>query len=77
MDLGKDFGFLPLTAIELHCLCGCAEGHSDEQMGAELEMTAKEVASVLDIVMLKLRAPNRLAGLAKAGRIGLLEEIEA
>ena len=77
MDLGNDLGFLPLTAIELHCLCGCAEGHSDAQMGQELELTTAEVASVINVVLLKLRVPNRLAGLAKAGRIGLLEKIDA
>lgn len=73
MDLGNDLGFLPLTGTELHCLRGCASGRSDEQIGAELELTAGEVASVLNIVMLKLRAPNRLAGLAKAGRLGLMD----
>ncbi|MEM5491781.1 hypothetical protein [Hoeflea sp. AS16] len=77
MDLGNNIGFLPLTAIELHCLCGCAEGHSDEQMGRELEMTTAEIASVINIVLLKLRVPNRLAGLAKAARIGLLEKVDA
>lgn len=77
MDLGKDIGFLPLTAVEMHCLCGCAEGHSDKQMGEELELTTAEVASVINVILLKLRVPNRLAGLAKAGRIGLLENIHA
>ena len=73
MDLGNDLGFPPLTAIELHCLCGCAEGHSDAQMGEELELTAGEIASILNTINSKLRVPNRMAGLAKAGRIGLLE----
>lgn len=73
MDLGNDRGFLPLTGTELRCLRRCADGISDDQIGAELELTAGEVASVLSIVLLKLRVPNRMAGLAKAARLGLLE----
>lgn len=75
MNLGKDLGFLPLTGTELHCLRGCAQGHSDQEIGDEIELTAGEVASVLNVVMLKLRVPNRLAGLAKAARLGLLDQV--
>lgn len=77
MNLGNDLGFLPLTGTELHCLRGCAEGQPDAQIGQDLELTAGEVGSVLNVVMLKLRVPNRLAGLAKAGRLGLFEKIDA
>lgn len=73
MDLGNDRGFLPLTRTELRCLRQCAEGLTDAQIGAQLELTAGEVASVLSVVMLKLRVPNRMAGLAKSARLGLLE----
>lgn len=77
MDLGNYHEIPPLTVIELHCLCGCAEGHSDAQMGQELELTAGEIASVLNFVNLKLRVPNRMAALAKAYRLGILESIPA
>ena len=77
MNLGNDLGFLPLTGTELHCLRSFADGHTDEQIGKELELTAGEVASVLNVVMLKLRVPNRLAGLAKAGRLGLFEKLQS
>lgn len=77
MDFGNDHGFPPLSAIELHCLCGCAEGHSDEQMAEELDLTVAEIASILNFVNSKLRVPNRMAGLAKAGRLGILEQISA
>ncbi len=76
MDLGKDRGLLPLTGTELECLRQCAKGISDAQIGVELELTEFEVASVLNVVVLKLRVPNRLAGLAKAGRLGLLEKTD-
>jgi len=77
MNLENDLGFLPLTGTELHCLRGCAEGKPDARIGEDLELTAGEVGSVLNVVMLKLRAPNRLAGLAKAGRLGLFEKFDA
>ncbi|MGJ8569944.1 MAG: LuxR C-terminal-related transcriptional regulator [Hoeflea sp.] len=77
MNLGNDLGFLPLTRTELHCLRACAEGQPDAQIGEHLELTAGEVGSVINVVMLKLRVPNRLAGLAKAGRLGLLDNIDA
>ncbi|WP_290777562.1 LuxR C-terminal-related transcriptional regulator [Hoeflea sp.] len=77
MNLGNDLGFLPLTATELHCLQGCAQGDSDQKIGEDLELTSGEVASVLNVVMLKLRVPNRLAGLAKAGRLGLFDQVNA
>lgn len=73
MDLGKDRGLLPLTRTELECLRQCAKGKTDAQIGVELELTDCEVASVLSVVMLKLRVPNRMAGLAKAARLGYLE----
>lgn len=76
MDLGKDRGLLPFTRTELECLRQCAQGKTDLQVGLELELTAGEVASVLNVVMLKLRVPNRLAGLAKAGRLGLLDQAD-
>lgn len=72
MDLGNDRGTLPLTRTELACLRRCAEGWTDTEIGAELELTSGEVNSVLSVVMLKLRVPNRMAGLAKAARLGLL-----
>ena len=72
MDLGNDKGFPPLTRTELSCLRRCAEGRTDQEIGRELELTSSEVASVLSVVMLKLRTPNRMAGLAKAARLGLL-----
>nr|WP_290128915.1 LuxR C-terminal-related transcriptional regulator [Hoeflea alexandrii] len=67
---------LPFTRTELECLRKCAMGKTDLQIGLELELTAGEVASVLNVVMLKLRVPNRLAGLAKAGRLGLVDQID-
>jgi DNA-binding NarL/FixJ family response regulator len=76
VDLGKDRGLLPFTRTELECLRQCAQGKSDAQIGIEMELTDGEVASVLNVVMLKLRVPNRLAGLAKAGRLGLLEKVD-
>jgi len=75
VDLGKDRGLIPMTRTEMECLRDCAEGSSDAQIGARLELTANEVASVLSMVMLKLRAPNRMAGLAKACRLGLVGKI--
>ena len=73
MDLGKDRGSLPLTRTELLCLRKCAEGRTDQEIGKDLELTAGEVASVLSVVLLKLRVPNRMAGLAKATRMGYLK----
>lgn len=73
MDLGKDRGLIPMTRTEMKCLRLCAKGLSDEETGKQLELTAGEVASVLSVVTLKLRAPNRMAGLAKASRMGLLD----
>lgn len=72
MDLGKDRGLIPLTRTERKCLQNCACGRTDQEIGEELELTAREVASVLSVVMLKLRVPNRMAGLAKAARLGML-----
>ena len=72
MDLGNERGLLPLTRTELNCLRRCAEGRTDSEIGIELELSAGEVASVLSVVMLKLHVPNRMAGLAKAARLGLL-----
>ncbi|EDQ32433.2 ATP-dependent transcriptional regulator [Hoeflea phototrophica DFL-43] len=74
MDLGNDRGLIPMTRTEMKCLRLCAIGWSDQKIGLHLELTASEVASVLSVVMLKLRAPNRLAGLAKASRLGLLTD---
>lgn len=73
MDLGKDRGLLPLTRTELNCLRLSADGLGDCEIGARLELTSREVSSVLSVVMLKLRVPNRMAGLARAARLGLLE----
>jgi len=64
-----------MTGTEMKCLRQCAEGNTDAQIAAGLELTANEVASVLSVVMLKLRVPNRMAGLAKACRLGLLGNI--
>ncbi|WP_417409874.1 LuxR C-terminal-related transcriptional regulator [Hoeflea sp.] len=61
-----------MTRTELSCLRLCAEGKTDQDIGRQLELSSSEVASVLSVVMLKLRAPNRMAGLAKASRLGLL-----
>ncbi|WP_422370724.1 LuxR C-terminal-related transcriptional regulator [Hoeflea sp.] len=61
-----------MTKTELKCLRLCAEGRTDQEIGAGLQLTAREVASVLSVVLLKLRVPNRMAGLAKAARLGLL-----
>ncbi|MEP3439788.1 MAG: LuxR C-terminal-related transcriptional regulator [Hoeflea sp.] len=72
MDLGNERGSLPLTRTEMRCLRKCAEGLNDTEIGAGLELTAGEVASVLSVVMLKLRVPNRMAGVAKAARLGYL-----
>ena len=72
MDLGNERGSLPMTRTELKCLRRCAEGRTDAEIGVELELTEAEVASVLSVVMLKLRVPNRMAGLAKAARLGFL-----
>ena len=72
MDLGNERGSLPLTRTELKCLRKCAEGRTDAEIGAELELTEAEVASVLSVIIMKLRVPNRMAGLAKAARLGYL-----
>lgn len=76
MDLGKDRGLVPMTRTEMKCLQLSAGGLSDHVIGQNLELTANEVASVLSVVMLKLRAPNRMAGLAKAMRMGLLHNVQ-
>ena len=73
VDLGKDRGLLPLTRTEQECLRQCAKGMTDAQIGVGLQLSEGEVASVLSVVMLKLRVPNRMAGLAKAARLGYLE----
>lgn len=74
MDLGNDRGLIPMTRTEMKCLRLSADGLSDQDIGKRLELTGQEVASVLSVVMLKLRAPNRMAGLAKASRMGLLKD---
>ncbi|WP_394688696.1 helix-turn-helix transcriptional regulator [Hoeflea sp.] len=63
-----------MTRTEMKCLRLSADGMSDQDIGERLELTAQEVASVMSVVMLKLRAPNRMAGLAKASRMGLLQD---
>ncbi len=72
MDLGSDRGFHPLTRTEMNCLRRCAEGRTDIQIGKEMELTPCEVKSVLSMTMMKLRVPNRMAGLAKAVRLGYI-----
>ncbi|MEM5473266.1 LuxR C-terminal-related transcriptional regulator [Hoeflea sp. AS60] len=64
-------GFSPLTRSELNCLGRCAEGKTDAEIGAELELAPSEVASLITIAVLKLNCPNRLAAMAKATRLGL------
>lgn len=65
-------GFTPLTRLELGCLKRCAEGIPDSEIAAELELSTSEVASLLSIVLLKLKCPNRLVAIAKAFRLGLV-----
>lgn len=72
MDLGRDRGLIPLTRTELNCLRQCAEGRTDVDIGNGLELTSSEVSAVLSVAMLKLQVPNRMAGLAKAARLGLI-----
>lgn len=67
-------GFSPLTRTELSCLRWCAEGKTDTQIGAEFELTSSEVASLLSIVLMKLKCPNRFAAMAKAIRLGLMAD---
>ncbi len=72
MDLGRDRGLIPLTRTELNCLRQCAEGRTDVEIGRGLELTSGEVSAVLSVAILKLRVPNRMAGLAKAARLGFI-----
>jgi len=72
MDLGNDHGFPPLTRTELSCLRRCADGQTDQEIGKDMELSPNEVASVISVVMLKLRTPNRMATLAKTCRISIL-----
>lgn len=65
-------GFSPLQNLELRCLCGCADGKTDAEVGTELGLASSEVAALLTIVRMKLKCPNRLSAIAKAARLGLL-----
>lgn len=65
-------GFSPLTNLELGCLCRCADGKTDAEIAAEFALAATEVTSLLSIVRMKLKCPNRLSTIAKAARLGLL-----
>ncbi len=65
-------GFAPLTNLELSCLRRCADGKTDAEIGTEHGVASSEVASLLSIVRMKLKCPNRLSAIAKAARLGLL-----
>lgn len=66
-------GFSPLTNLELKCIQRCAHGKTDVEIGTECALSATEVASLLSIVRMKLSCPNRLSAVAKAARLGLLQ----
>jgi len=65
-------GFAPLTNLELSCLRRCADGKTAAEIGKEQGLATSEVASLLSIVQMKLKCPNRLSAIAKAARLGLL-----
>lgn len=65
---------VPLTRTELKCLGYVAQGWNDEQIGKELILTRAEVESILNITVSKLGAGNRAAAVARASRLGMLDE---
>ncbi|MAY60815.1 MAG: hypothetical protein CML29_01265 [Rhizobiales bacterium] len=65
---------VPLTRTEIKCLSYVAQGWNDEQIGKELILTRAEVESILNITISKLGAENRTAAVAKASRLGMLDE---
>jgi DNA-binding CsgD family transcriptional regulator len=65
-------GFAPLKNLELNCLRRCADGKTDTDIGTEYGLATSEVASLLAIVRMKLKCPNRLSVIARAARLGLL-----
>ena len=65
-------GFSPLTNLELSCIRRCADGRNDAEIAVEYALAATEVTSLLSIVRMKLKCPNRLSAIAKAARLGLL-----
>ena len=73
-DMEHVTGFSPLTLFEVTCLRRCAEGKTDAEIGIEFELTIAEVESVFADVLMKLHAPNRLTGLTRAMRLGLLNK---
>lgn len=61
-----------MTYSEIRCLRRCAEGRTDAEIGDELGTTAAEIAATMSSALSKLQAPNRMAGLAKATRLGII-----
>lgn len=70
--MGNVVSFASLNHIELRCLRQVAEGKSETEIGAQLELPSSEVASTLSNVLIKLDCPNKIAAIAKAARLGLL-----
>lgn len=73
MDQSNTPDIVPLTRTERKCLEYVAQGWNDKQIGRALTLTEAEVATVLNVAIRKLRTSNRMAAIAKATRLGLLE----
>lgn len=62
-----------LTRTERRCLELIALGWNDDRIGAELVLTASEVRTIVSVAVSKLEVNNRMAAIAKATRLGMLE----
>lgn len=72
MDLSHNPGIAPLTRTETKCLQLIAEGYTEEEIGRQLTLSIDEAASVLNVVVIKLGSPNRMAAIGKAMRLGMI-----
>ncbi|MBW3097909.1 helix-turn-helix domain-containing protein [Pseudohoeflea coraliihabitans] len=62
-----------MTKTERRCLELLASGKTEAEIGQALTLSASEVDAILSVGMRKLGVGNRIAAVAKAGRLGLLE----
>ncbi|PWV95365.1 regulatory LuxR family protein [Hoeflea marina] len=72
MDLSSNPGTVPLTRTEMKCLTMIAEGYTEEEIGRELTLSKEETTAVLNVVVIKLGSPNRMAAIGKAMRLGMI-----
>lgn len=63
----------PLTRTERKCLELIATGHSDTDIGQQLILTQSEVRTIISVATIKLGVKNRMAAVARATRLGILE----